>query len=315
MQLPDDFFKQETNSNIHVFKCASQVFSAKGQKKNFGSYVLLLCSASFIGAVIYYFLKGVNILHEMLNGFNKPNPPKKESSENRFSNKPSNNKVDYVKSDENLNNAEFDEAKNNDTRSYMNLYWSFLKRKQLFIFTFWLYEDLNLRCVKIGLFLLFISFYFAFTALFFNDSIMRQIYKYKGNTDAAVHVPNIVLSSLCCIIMNFLIKFISLSGRDMLKANKNPSDAKSIERKIKIKTIILFAVSFILMLLCWYYVSAFCAIFKNSQGHYFINVLISFIVCNLWPFVTSFIAPALRKLSFEKDSAVLYKISQIVAYF
>ena len=122
MQLPDDFFKQETNSNIHVFKCASQVFSAKGQKKNFGSYVLLLCSASFIGAVIYYFLKGVNILHEMLNGFNKPNPPKKESSENRFSNKPSNNKVDYVKSDENLNNAEFDEAKNNDTRSYMNLY-------------------------------------------------------------------------------------------------------------------------------------------------------------------------------------------------
>ena len=251
----------------------------------------------------------------MLKGFDKPNPPINGTSENRISNEHSNNKVDYVKSDEYMNNAEFDEAKNNDTRSYMNLYWSFLKRKQLFIFTFWLYEDFNLRCVKIGLFLLFISFYLAFTALFFNDSIMRIIYTYKGNTDAAVHVPNIFLSSLCCIIMNFLINFISLSGRDMIRAKKNPSDVKSIERKIKIKTIILFAVSFILMLLCWYYVSAFCAIFKNSQGHYFINVLISFIVCNLWPFVTSFIAPALRKLSFEKDSAVLYKISQIVAYF
>ena len=42
-------------------------------------------------------------------------------------------------------------------------------------------------------------------------------YEYKGNTDAAVHVPNIILSSLCCIVMNILVKFVSLSERDMYK--------------------------------------------------------------------------------------------------
>ena len=51
----------------------------------------------------------------------------------------------------------------------------------------------------------------AFTALFFNDEIMRKLYIYKGNTNAAVHIPNIILSSLCCLIMNFIVRFISLN--------------------------------------------------------------------------------------------------------
>ena len=110
-----------------------------------------------------------------------------------------------------------------------------------------------LRIAKIALFILFISFYFAFTALFFNDSIMREIYKYKGNTNAAVHIPNIILSSLFCIIMNFIVRFISLSERDISKINniKVLDERKKLSRKIekiyKIKLYVLFALSSILI--------------------------------------------------------------------
>ena len=94
-KLPDDFFKQETNSNIRIFKCVSQVFSSKGQKKNFGSYVLLVCLASFIGVVVYYYLKdvknldGLNDLVYNVNDNNIANPPRNtqdKSSENRIQN-------------------------------------------------------------------------------------------------------------------------------------------------------------------------------------------------------------------------------------
>ena len=44
-------------SNIEVFKCASQVFSSKGQKKNFGSYILLVALASLIGVIVFHYVK------------------------------------------------------------------------------------------------------------------------------------------------------------------------------------------------------------------------------------------------------------------
>ena len=222
--------------------------------------------------------------------------------------------------EEQLNNADYDIALNKDHRGYLKLYWSYLKLKQLFIFTFYTSTDYNLRIAKIALFILFVSFYFAFTALFFNDSIMRQIYIYKGNTDAAVHVPNIILSSLCCLIMNFIIRFVSLSERDIAKINCQRDEkikkdlCEKTKKSLKIKLIILFAISGVLIALCWYYVSAFCAVFKNSQGHYFVNVLIAFIVCNLWPFVTSLIPPLLRIKGLKGESPCMYKASQIVAY-
>jgi hypothetical protein len=192
--------------------------------------------------------------------------------------------------------------------------------KQLFIFTFYTYTDYNLRIAKIALFILFISFYFAFTALFFNDSIMREIYTYKGNTNAAVHIPNIILSSLCCIIMNFIVRFISLSERDISKINntKVPDDRKKLSRKIekiyKIKLYVLFALSSILIALCWYYVAAFCAVFKNSQGHYFLNLLIAFIVCNAWPCITSLIPAIIRVKALHNQNECMYTFSQIISY-
>ena len=322
-ELPKDFYKTHTNSNIKVFKCASQVFSSKGQKKNFGSYVLLACLASFVGVAVFYFIKGQKLLKEMFSGFDeiRSNPPKKVeiTDKNDIDSNKRSIGIEDVKKDEllsevALNNASWDDAKDKENRSYLKIYWSLLKMKQLFIFTFYTNNDGNLRVIKIGLFILFVSFYFAFTALFFNDKIMRNIYIYNGNTDAALHIPNIILSSLFCLISNLLIKFVSLSERTLLQIKNKTKKKEDVEKIIKIKTTILFIISFILIGLCWYYVSAFCAIFKNSQGHYFTNVLFAFIVCNIWPCVTTLIAPAMRKYAFKNDSSCMYKASKIVAY-
>ena len=332
-ELPESFYKKHKNSNIEVFKCSSQVFSKEGQKKNIGSYILIACFVSFIGIVVFYIIKGTSkidfIFNNLINNNIPANPPKqgvevpdnnaKSSSEpsksQKFEGQP-----DLKMTEEDLNSANYEIAKKNDKRGYFRIYWSLLKLKQLIIFTFYTSTDHNLRIAKIALFILFVSFYFAFTALFFNDSIMRSIYIYKGNTDAAVHIPNIILSSLCCLIMNFIVRFVSLSERDISKINcENNEEVKNklivrTKKILKIKLIVFFAISGALIILCWYYVAAFCAVFKNSQGHYLINVLVAFIVCNIWPCVTSLIPPILRRYGLDKNSPCMYKASQIISY-
>ena len=82
-------------SNIEVFKCSSQVFSAEGQKKNFGSYILLVCLAALIGIGVFHFLKEKDQMEEkyhklrhggvfksenaIMNSNNNANPPKNQS--------------------------------------------------------------------------------------------------------------------------------------------------------------------------------------------------------------------------------------------
>jgi len=98
-----------------------------------------------------------------------------------------------------------------------------------------------------------------------------------------------------------------------MKREKNELIVRT-KKILKIKLIIFFAISGALIILCWYYVAAFCAVFKNSQGHYLINVLVAFIVCNIWPCVTSLIPPILRRNGLDKNSPCMYKASQIISY-
>ena len=380
-EVPEGFKLLVTrHSNIEVFKCASQVFSAEGQKKNYGSYILLASIASLIGVIIFHFIKENkkidSIFSNLIHGkvvANPPNPGKTkkkvkkaedeqedvkedkkedvkedekkekkkkkkkkivneltegnlgQSSKNKAkkSNLESNDIIkDYVITDTGLNFLSYQSALERDKRTFLQNYWSFLKMKQICIFTFYTYDDYILRSTKIILFILFFSFYFAFTALFFNDSIMRSIYKYQGNTNAAIHIPNIVLSSLCSIVMSIIVRFVSLNERDINKISceSNKDNRKALANQIKritnIKIIVLYALSLLLSALCWYYVSAFCAVFKNSQGAYLINVLVSFIVLNAWPCVTSLIPTFLRRKSLDQyNRETMYKISQIISIF
>ncbi len=81
-------------------------------------------------------------------------------------------------------------------------------------------------------------------------------------------------------------------------------------KKITTRVSVLFCISAVLIAFFWYYVAAFCAVFKNSQ----INVIISFIICNAWPFLYCLILTVLRKKSIEKQNETMYKVSQILAY-
>ena len=92
--------------------------------------------------------------------------------------------------------------------------------------------------------------------------------------------------------------------------------SKSIKRCIIIKFIIFFILNSLFLLFFWYFISCFCAVYKNTQMILIKDTLVSFGLSMLYPFGLNLLPgilriPALR--SVKKDKKCLYKTSTLVA--
>ena len=79
------------------------------------------------------------------------------------------------------------------------------------------------------------------------------------------------------------------------------------KRKIIISVIIIIPCLFIE----WYYVSAFCAVYKNSQLDFFSNILISFAFSNVIPFVYCLVPTIFRQDAVKEESRFAFFLAQI----
>ena len=76
-----------------------------------------------------------------------------------------------------MNNLRYNDAIKYDKRTFFNYYISLLKTKHLILSSFIPINDYNLISIKISLFWLSLSSYFAINGFFFNDETMHKIYK------------------------------------------------------------------------------------------------------------------------------------------
>ena len=84
---------------------------------------------------------------------------------------------------------------------------------------------------------------------------------------------------------------------------------------IKIKFAIFFILNFIILLLFWYYLTCFNAVYKNTQLYLIENTFISFGFSLFYPFIINIIPIMLRYCSLhssKKDKQYFYKLSQIM---
>ena len=151
---------------------------------------------------------------------------------------------------------------------------------------------------------------------------MNKINKDLGKYNLIFQIPQILYSTIITAIINFLLKWLSLSEKQMLniKREKIYFNAKkmssSILKYLKIKISIFFIISLLLMLFFWYFISCFCAIYKNTQKILIYDTLISFGLSMIYPFGLNLIPgffriPALRDK--EKNKKYLYIVSGYLA--
>ena len=95
-----------------------------------------------------------------------------------------------------LNKLSYLTAIKYDKRSCCEYYVSLLKNKQLFLFTFCLFNDYNSGIIKKYIFFLSFAVHYTINALFFDDSNMHQIYEDEGSYNLSYQFPKILLSAV-----------------------------------------------------------------------------------------------------------------------
>ena len=238
-----------------------------------------------------------------------------------------NNKNTIIKKEEfvdfEINSFTYKEALIYDKRTLFEYYICLIKTKHPLIFSFCLFKDYNILIIKICIFFLSFTIHFGINGFFFNNTIIHQIYQNEGKYDLVCVLPRIIISFIISHIIILVIKFFSLTERQLLEIRKqtNYTNANKLAKKIKkyfcIKYIIFYLLSFLFLILLWYYLSSFCAVYQNSQVFLIINTIISFGLSLLYPFIINII-PAIFRIYSLKDpkenKECFFKVSKFLQF-
>ena len=218
-----------------------------------------------------------------------------------------------------VNSLEYQDAIEIDKRSYIQYYWSLIKTKHLLVFTFYPTKDYNSYIIKIELFLFAFALYLTVNALFFTDDTIHKIYEDEGIFNFIYHFPQIIYSTIISAVINIIVKKLSLTEKQIveLKGEKNSIDFDSkilkLVKFLRLKFILFYIISGIFLLFFWFYLSCFCAVYRNTQNHLIKDTLLSFILSLLYPFVLNLLPIVIRIPAIKsRDKELVYKISKII---
>ena len=220
-----------------------------------------------------------------------------------------------------LNHLEYNEAIESDKRSFIKIYWSILKRDHLIIFTFINWDKYNLFYIKIERFFFVILTLMAMNGFLFSDKSIHKLYLNGVKYYFGQQILQIILSIIITHVMEILLCFLSLTDRHIYKIKalaKSESEGNTLFhalKNIKINLIIFFILLLVISMFYWYFISAFCAVYKNTQGIFIIDCMISFIFFSIDPFIVYALIALLRMISLKKKVEPLYKISRIFPIF
>ena len=218
-----------------------------------------------------------------------------------------------------LNSLSYNEALVFDKRDLMKYYFSLIKTKHPIIFSFVPIRDYNSKTIKIDLFILNFAICSAINALFFNETTIHKIYVDQGLYDLGFFLPKIIISFLITHIFSIGLKYLFLSQKAVVEIKKKPTyeaacdEADQAKRCLMIKYIIFFILGNAFLLIFWFYLSSFCAVYQNTQIFLIINTFISMMISFLYPMIINFFPAFLRNYSLKSGHNIcMYKASQII---
>ena len=248
------------------------------------------------------------------NNKNMDNCNKKIIKQNKFLNF-------FRYTDDEINDLSYELAIKSDKRSFFEYYISLLKTKHDIFFSFCYNKDYNARILKIDLFFLGFTMSYVINGLFFTDETMHKIYEDKGSFDFIYQFPKTIYSTIISLVLDYIIKLLALSNDVILdfKNIKLTKDYKKIKKyliiKLRIKFLLYFIISSILLILFWYYIGMFCVIYNNTQIHLIQDTIFSFIESSIYPIWINLFPGIFRipALSNQKNKRIyLYKFSQFL---
>ena len=326
--------KKNNKNKVNNPKKKKNLLSIKLNNNDFGSqsYNKKLIDKKFIdkrkNKINIFNVKGIFIASNQLKHakldtqgkINKNNKNKKSDKDTELIDKiikyiPKGERSKYFIDDE-LNDLDYNYAVKIDFRNYFQFYFSLLKQTHLIIFTFFVRNDYNIFLLKLAMFLISFALFFFMNALFFNDDSMHKIYEDEGKYDLLYQIPQTLYSTIVSQVISSLLEMLTLSQDDILniknEGKKIREKATDLIKCIKIKCTILLAIGIILLFGFWYYLSAFCAVYYNTQVPLIKDTFVSFFTSMIYPFILDLLPGIFRIISLRFKNKCFYVVSKFV---
>ena len=122
------------------------------------------------------------------------------------------------------------------------------------------------------------------------------------------------------VIVGLVISYISSSKKriyTLIKRERKVGDFR--EKSIKIfkefhkKAMIFIVITFILMGVFWYYLSAFCYCYNSTQKSWIIGSVITWVISLIFPFITCLIVACFRFFGMRFKIEASYKIASCLS--
>ena len=248
-----------------------------------------------------------------------------------------NEKNEILHSNHKLNIYNYDEAIIYEQRSYLRIFFIYLISKENLLNLIFFNPPLELKPLRFCIFIFNYTCDLALNALFYLSQNISDKYHYSGPNRIFFSLINNLTKSIASTIVGYILLFIftSLSqSRDtiikifrtqdnLLKKDKTykvddetkikiSNEIEKILKCLKIKIICFVIFELLLSLFFFYYVTAFCHVYKSTQTSWLLDSLSSYIISFFITLILSLILAMLYKISVNYKINILYKISLLV---
>ena len=242
---------------------------------------------------------------------------------NKINKSKNNNDIIYLsKTNDNLQELSYEEALIYDKRSFIKMYFSFLEDSQIILNTFLSKNYLDLLVIKLSFLIFTFQMSFFLNALFYTEDYISEAYHNDGVLNFISSLPKSIYSFIATLIITNLLKMLSNSKSELMKIIIERRNAKNYTELINIKLlklrkklVVYFFLIVLLGILFLYYVTAFCAVYYNSQKFWIIGCIESFAMDSLAAFVICAFITLFRYISIKKRIKYLYSLANIISTF
>ena len=221
-----------------------------------------------------------------------------------------------------------------DRRDFWRIVYICILAKENIINIILFTTPLDLKSLRICLFIFTYSCDLAFNTIFFTNQNISDKYHYHGNNLLFFSMVNnllqaIISSLVSLILINVFQHMIESRGnfedifRDeekKLRKNKNYKVNKKtkieildkiqvISKKLKIQIVIFIIIEFIIMLFFYYFVTAFCEVYNKTQNAWLYDFFTSFLISFSYEILGAFIIAIIYTLALRYKIKILYNIA------
>ena len=227
----------------------------------------------------------------------------------------------------------FKMAIKNDRRSFWRIFYICLLAKENIMNIFFFKTPLDLKPIRFSLFLFNYSCDLALNTIFYTNESISDKYHYEGNNlfvfSLVNNIVQIITSSLVSMLLIISFQHMIDSRGDFEKVFKEEEDKLrkdkdyKVDKKRKIniilqirhiclalknKIITFFILEFLIMLFFFYFVTAFCEVYKKTQISWIYDFFTSFLFSFFAEIFCSWILAIFYQISIRYEINLIYKI-------